>query len=113
MRVKISEDFRTAYKQLKKRHNLVSGCKNTIIPNSVTSIGGGAFSGCFGMTEVSIPNSVTSIGQWAFLNCSSLTDIYCYADNIPNTDSDVFRNVHISSATLHVPAASVDAYKST
>ena len=33
------------------------------IPNSVTSIGDGAFSGCTSLTSVTIPNSVTSIGD--------------------------------------------------
>ena len=33
------------------------------IPDSVTSIGDGAFSGCSGLTSVTIPDSVTSIGD--------------------------------------------------
>ena len=45
---------------------LVVGCKNTVIPNSVTSIESFAFSGCSGLTSVTIPNSVTSIGGSAF-----------------------------------------------
>ena len=45
------------------------------IPNSVTSIGGGAFSGCSSLTSVTIPNSVTSIGNDAFYGCSSLTSV--------------------------------------
>ncbi len=45
------------------------------IPNSVTSIGNGAFSGCSGLTSVSIPNSVTSIGARAFYGCSGLTSV--------------------------------------
>ena len=36
------------------------------IPNSVTSIGGYAFSGCSKLTSINIPNSVTSIGGPAF-----------------------------------------------
>ena len=58
-----------------KSNTLISGCKNTIIPNSVTSIGGGAFYGCSGLTSITIPNSVTSIGNSAFYFCSGLTSI--------------------------------------
>ena len=50
------------------------------IPNSVTSIGGYAFCGCSGLTEVTIPNSVTSIGDGAFLECSGLMAV-----TIPNS----------------------------
>ena len=53
------------------------------IPNSVTSIGGGAFSGCSSLTSVTIPNSVTSIGGTAFSGCSSLTSI-TLPDSIKN-----------------------------
>ncbi len=56
-------------------NRLVLGCKNSIIPNSVTSIGSTAFSGCTGLTSVTIPNSVTSIGSSAFYYCSSLTSV--------------------------------------
>jgi hypothetical protein len=45
------------------------------IPNSVTSIGYGAFSGCTSLTDVMIPNSVTNIGDYAFDDCTSLTNI--------------------------------------
>lgn len=49
-------------------NTLIAGCKNTIIPNSVTSIGDGAFYECSSLTSISIPNSVTSIGSKAFYN---------------------------------------------
>jgi uncharacterized repeat protein (TIGR02543 family) len=42
------------------------------IPNSVTTIGQSAFSGCSGLTSVTIPNSVTSLGDYAFSVCSGL-----------------------------------------
>ena len=51
-----------------------------IIPNSVTSIGDGAFWGCESLKEITIPNSVTSIGYCAFRYCTSLTSI-----SIPNS----------------------------
>lgn len=55
-----------------------SGCSSLTsfnIPESVTSIGSCAFSGCFGLTSVIIPESVTSIGFSAFDNCSRLKTI--------------------------------------
>ena len=58
-------------------------CKSLIsinIPNSVTTIGEGAFSGCKSLISINIPNSVTTIGDSAFWNCESLTNI-----NIPNS----------------------------
>ena len=47
---------------------------SVIIPNSVTSIGSNAFSGT-ALISVSIPNSVTSIGESAFEQCSSLASV--------------------------------------
>ena len=46
-----------------------------IIPDSVTSIGSYAFSGCTGLTSVTIGNSVTSIGSYAFEDCTGLTSV--------------------------------------
>ena len=56
-----------------------SGCTSltsVIIPDSVTSIGSSAFSGCDSLTSVVIPDSVTSIGDSAFYYCTSLTSVY-------------------------------------
>ena len=62
------------------KNKLIAGCRNTFIPNSVTSIGEAAFFFCSGLTSVTIPNSVTSIGRSAFQNCSGLTSV-----TIPNS----------------------------
>lgn len=45
------------------------------VPNSVISIGDGAFASCYKLISVTIPNSVTSIGEDAFFWCCNLTSI--------------------------------------
>ena len=52
---------------------LVSGCSNTVIPITVTSIGERAFEHCSGLTSINIPNSVTEIGEYAFAWSNLLT----------------------------------------
>ncbi len=48
---------------------------NTVIPNSVTSIGDYAFAGCSGLTSVTIPNNITSIDEYAFYGCTGLASL--------------------------------------
>ncbi|MBE6332602.1 MAG: leucine-rich repeat domain-containing protein [Bacteroidales bacterium] len=49
--------------------------KSIEIPNSVTSIGRNAFSGCKGLTSIEIPSSVTSIELYAFDGCTGLKKV--------------------------------------
>ena len=81
------------------------------IPNSVTSIKRCAFYHCEGLTSIVIGSGVTSINDYVFSYCDNLTDVYCYAENVPETGNNVFKETPISSATLHVPAGSLEAYK--
>ena len=78
--------------------------------NGVTSIGKGAFKNCTSLSSVNIGRSVTSIGELAFKECLNLNDVYCYAEQVPETGKDVFMSSNYTNATLHVPAASIDAY---
>jgi Flp pilus assembly protein protease CpaA len=57
-----------------------TGLTSVTIPNSVTTIGDYAFSGCIGLTNITIPASVTTIGSGAFSGCTGLTSI-----TIPNS----------------------------
>lgn len=88
-----------------------SSLTSVSIPNSVTSIGDNAFSGCSGLTSLTIGNKIETIYEYAFASCPDLTDVYCYAEKVPNTNTDAFQDSYIEYATLHVPAASVNAYK--
>ncbi len=115
-------------------NNLIVGCKNTTIPNSVTSIGGGAFRGCSeltsvtipnsvtfigniafygcsGLTSVTIPNSVTFIGKYAFYNCSGLTKMVSLAVEPPTCGEGVFEKVDKTTCKLLVPEESINKYK--
>ena len=90
-----------------------TGLTSVTIPNSVTSIEVGAFKNCSGLTSVNIGNGVKNIYEQAFANCAELIDVYCYAENVPTTQSDAFYSSSTENATLHVPAASVEQYKAT
>nr|MCR5849087.1 leucine-rich repeat domain-containing protein [Bacteroidaceae bacterium] len=79
----------------------------------VTSIGEGTLMGHSRITSLTIPESVTSIKDYALTYCSSLKDVYCYAENVPQTGEEVFGFTPIASATLNVPAGSLEKYKTT
>ena len=53
-------------------NELIIGCVNTVIPNTVTAIGEDAFCG-LALTSIDIPNSVTRIGAGAYAFCFSAT----------------------------------------
>ena len=117
---------------------LLVGCKNTIVPQSVTNIYSYAFSGCTGLTELTLPegNNDFQIGYSAFSNCTSLRRInipsntttisdYAFMDctaleRITSGITDVsavtmgnyvFYNVPTSTCILEVPAGTVEMYR--
>lgn len=53
-------------------NELIIGCVNSFIPNTVTAIGEDAFCG-LALTSIDIPNSVTTIGAGAYAFCFSAT----------------------------------------
>ncbi len=114
-----------------EEHKLVSGCKNTVIPEGVTTIGASAFGGCSGLTEIHIPSSVTLIDAWAFMDCSGLITVtipssVSFIGNVafngctglssitveretpPTLDNGVFDN---TSILVYVPCGSLEAYQ--
>jgi len=111
---------------------LFIGCKNTIIPNSVTSIADGAFEDCTSLTTIDIPDNVKSIGNFAFWGCSNLFSV-TIPNSVTSIGSHAFNGCYglvnvISliqnpydlkytpfdyniSATLYVPIGTIDKYK--
>ena len=80
------------------------------IPNSVTSIGGGAFSGCSSLTSVTIPNSVTSIGTYAFQGCSSLSSV-TIPNNVTSIEAGAFSGCSsLTSVTIPNSVTSIGDY---
>ena len=82
-------------------NTLLYGCKNTVIPNSVTTIGSNAFWGRTGLTSVEIPNSVTTIGTWAFAECPDLTSV-TIPNSVTTIDAHAFRDCN-SLARIEIP----------
>ncbi len=78
-----------------KSNKLISGCKKTKIPDSVTSIESYAFSKCYSLTDLVIPNSVTSIKSYAFNECTGLTSV-----EIPNSINYIERYVFYKCENL-------------
>ena len=100
------------------------------IPNNVTNIGKGTFSGCINLTQatiservkciaentfsgcksltnITIPSNVKEIKNSAFGGCDNLTNVYCMPTVPPNIGENVFgRNSYI-----YVPASSLEAYQ--
>ena len=71
-----------------------SDLKSIIIPNSVTSIGECVFRECSSLESIIIPNSVTSIGErgdYAFYKCSSLKSI-TLSNNLTNIGDREFED---------------------
>ena len=85
---------------------------NLVIPNGVTSIGGGAFYSCSNLISITIPNSVTSIGNKAFFNCTSLKAVYLNATIPPYLGEYVFDYYGGRiCCPIYVPSSSLSRYK--
>ena len=91
---------------------MICGCSGTVIPSSVTSLGERCFYDCSSLTSINIPSSVTSLGVACFEGCSSLKTVTCEIP-APIGNNYIFYNAPINEATLYVPEASLNSYKTT
>lgn len=84
-----------------------SGCKaltGIVLPEELPAIGAATFKDCAALTEIALPVSVESLGDQAFSGCKALTDFTVktlHPENIA-MGTEVFGNVDLSAATLHV-----------
>ena len=94
-------------------NTLISGCNNTVIPTSVTSLGDNAFEGSC-LTSITIPANVELIGENAFKDCENLTSVtveWNEQEMIGGMSEDIFENVLLDQATLYVPAGTKSIYE--
>ncbi len=89
-------------------NTLLLGCKTTVIPEDVTSIGNFAF--CDGPTTITVPKGVSYIGPNAFLRCFDLNSVKVLAPTPPVITGDSGLSF-ISTPDIYVPSASIEAYK--
>ncbi len=82
------------------------------IPNSVTSIDDGAFYACISLMSIVIPDSVTSIGDYAFYSCFNLTSIVI-PDSVTSIGDYAFYGCYklvevINNSSLNITKGSSD-----
>ncbi|MBO4549150.1 MAG: leucine-rich repeat domain-containing protein [Bacteroidaceae bacterium] len=91
-----------------KTNTLLSGCMNTIIPNSITCIDDCAFRNCTGLISINIPDNVTSIGHEAFSGCYSLTTAII-GSGVEDIKSLTFYNCsNLTSVTIPMGVTSIN-----
>lgn len=128
----IAKNFaNTTLRDGKKAENvLVTGCKNTIIPNSVRAIGMSAFKYCkmsgidipegvesilrsaFQGSEIqsiTLPKSLSFLDEAVFYRCNNLTSVTVQNEAPLSIDETTFSNR--ANTTLYVPHGCKDAYE--
>jgi hypothetical protein len=91
----------------------VRDCRSLIdvrIPNDATVLEGYAFYNCYSLASITIPSGVTSIGSYTFYNCYGMKHYYIMPTTPPTIQRNTFQNIQ-SDCVIHVPAESLEAYK--
>lgn len=100
------------------QNNVFSDCRNlesVVIPNSVEFIGDHAFSSWQNLQSVKIGTGLKKLRN-AFIGISSVFDLWCYAEQVPETDDinvNYFQFGEETQSSLHVPSHLLEVYKST
>ncbi len=91
---------------------LVAGCKNTVIPEDVVSIGTGAFAANSNLERVIIPATVTTFNNAVFRNCSKLGSVVCKSTTPATLGNNVFTDVtsNTNQPKLYIPMGTKQAY---
>lgn len=80
-----------------------SGCeslKSIDIPETVSEIGMMAFSGCSKLENITIPKSVKKLSQGLFSDCSALVSVTFLNDEIEIDDDDLFSGIFENCKSL-------------
>ena len=82
-------------------NKLVVGCKDTVMPSSVTSTHFASFSGCSNMPSITIGSGITAFGNSTFNKCTSLASItFSSTTTVPTLGTNVFKDV-ASTGTVY------------
>ncbi|MBQ6780289.1 MAG: leucine-rich repeat protein [Treponema sp.] len=85
------------------------GIQNIILPDSITNIGADAFTGCGRLTHISLPKGITSIKASTFYGCGSLSTVVI-PDSVTNIGEFAFfacqslKHIHIPNAVTSIGA---------
>ena len=85
-------------------------------PNSITSIGVSAFSGCYNLTSVTFGTGIKRIEAGSFIGCTSLTSVR-FKGTTENwqvqNDPEAVVGIGISSSDLSSPAKAAELFTTT
>ena len=86
--------------------------RSAVVGNSVRLINDYAFQYCYQLTDVVIGSAVEQLNIKAFYDCGRLANVTCLATVPPTMYAWYsFYDSNYAAVTLHVPGASIEAYK--